>query len=380
MRLLHTSDWHLGRSNANKPMIEDQKFFIDTICDIIQNEKIDAVLIAGDVYDRSLPAAEAIKLYDYAMNRIVGELGARTIIVAGNHDSGVRLETNSQLLKSCGLYVCGVLSKEIDCIEFDDTQIFLLPWFATDKVRTLFPEKEEEITSLTDAYRFVADQMKKQFKSGKKHIVLSHSFIVGAETSTSDRSAEVGFASAVSADVFEGFDYVALGHIHKPQNVSDKIRYSGTPMPYAFGKEETQEKSVTILDTNDMSQTLIPLPLLHLRKTINGTYDEILKADYPDEIKNAYLRIEITDVHLGLEMIGILRDIYPNVVELCGKSYEDEDTGITMSIEELEKMESDPEELFKQFCVERLNVVPDEHKTDLFKKAYEEYEKGAEEQ
>ena len=236
MKILHTSDWHLGRLNVNRPMFEDQQYFIDAICDIIVHEEISAVLIAGDIYDRSIASPEAIKLYDYAMNRIAGELGVKVLMVAGNHDSAVRLATNSELLKNSGLYIAGALSESIDCVELENTQVFFFPWFTSDKVKTLFPDDAQSIKSLTDAYEYIVNKAKEQFKSGMKHIALSHAFIVGAETSTSDRSAEVGFASAVSAKVFEGFDYVALGHIHKPQDIAPNARYCGTPMPYAFGK------------------------------------------------------------------------------------------------------------------------------------------------
>ncbi|MBR1763397.1 MAG: exonuclease SbcCD subunit D [Eubacterium sp.] len=379
MRLLHTSDWHLGRMNSNRPMPEDQKFFIDAICDIVVSENISAVLIAGDIYDRSIASPDAIKLYDYAMKRIAGELGVKVLSIAGNHDSGVRLATNSELLKNSGLYISGALSESVECIELDDVQVFMFPWFTSDKVKALFSDDAQDIKSLTDAYEFIVNKAKEQFVDGKKHIALSHSFIVGAETSTSDRSAEVGFASAVSAKVFDGFDYVALGHIHKPQDVAPNIRYSGTPMPYAFGKEEDQVKSVTVINTDDMAVSQIPLPQLHLRKTLKATFDEFLKADYPDEIKNAYLRLEITDSYLGLEMIAMLSDIYPNAIEFCGKSYDDGDSNISLSVEELEKLESNPEEIFKQFCIEQIKSAPDEHKLELFKNAVEEYEKGVEE-
>ena len=162
MKLLHTSDWHLGRMNSNRLMTEDQKFFIDNICSIIQSESIDAVLIAGDIYDRSLASPAAIKLYDYAMNKIVGELGTPVLAIAGNHDSGIRLATNSELLKNCGLYVSGALSENIDCIELDDVQVFMLPWFTSDKVKTLFPESADNIKSLTEAYAFICDKAKER--------------------------------------------------------------------------------------------------------------------------------------------------------------------------------------------------------------------------
>lgn len=379
MKILHTSDWHLGRLNGNQPIFNDQKYFINQICEIIKDEKIDIVVIAGDIYDRSIPSADAITLYDYAMDRIVGELNTKAILVAGNHDGATRFETNKKLLKSANLFVCGKLSKEFECVECDDVQIFSLPWFTTDKVKSIYPESADEINSLTDAYSFVCNKIKEQFDPTKKHILISHSYIVGAETSTSDRSAEVGTATAVNAGVFNGFDYVALGHIHKPQKIAQTIRYSGSPMPYAFGKEENQTKQVIVIDTNDMLIKEIPLELLHQRKTLKGTYDELKRANFDNEIKNGYVRLEVTDCSVGLELMSELNSIYPNMIEIQGKSFDDGDATITLSIEQLEELENNPTELFKQFCVEIIKKEASGHMIKLFEKAVEQCEEGSEE-
>lgn len=379
MKLLHTSDWHLGMLCNNQNIYEDQLHFINQICDIIREKNIDAVLIAGDIYDRSVASSDATDLYNNAMKCIVGELNIPVLIVAGNHDSAHRLATNSEILKKCSLYISGALTRNIECVTFDDTDIYLLPWITTDKVKTVFPECTDDISSLEDAYRIVCNKIKESFNPDKKHILVSHSFIVSAETSTSDKSAEVGLATAVSASVFDGFDYVALGHIHKPQYIGKNVCYSGTPMPYSFGKEEKQIKSVTIVDTIDMSTYQVPLQPLHIRKTISGTFEELCDGNFAEEIKNGYLRIEVTDIYIGLEALSRLRDIYPNVLEVAGKRYEDDNATITLSIEQLEKIENDPIELFKQFCIETLSVEPDEHKIEMFSIAVEENEKGADE-
>ena len=152
MRFLHTSDWHLGASENNLSLWEDQKFFIDEICRIIQSEKIDALLIAGDVYDRSVVSAEALNLYDYAISKICVDMGVRVFEIAGNHDSAERLSNLSRLHENSGLYVAGAIEREPSVYEQDDVQIFLLPWFTKEKVKTIFPEKAEGIKTLEDAY------------------------------------------------------------------------------------------------------------------------------------------------------------------------------------------------------------------------------------
>lgn len=376
MIFLHTSDWHLGATEGEYDLGADQRFFIDEICRIIQERQVDAVLLAGDVYDRSVASAAAIRLYDYAMDRICRELNKNVLTIAGNHDSAERLSSCGSLLEKAGLHISGAARREPGVIVFDDAEVFLLPWITEEKVKSLYPEEKDRIGSLTDAYRVVTDHMRAQFSPNKKHIVLAHAFITNAETSTSDRAAEIGFATQVSADVFEGFDYVALGHIHKPQNVNGHIRYCGTPMPYSFGKEESQEKSVTLLDTETMTTEIIPLPLLHRRKTFTGTFEELCDPRCTEEEKNGYVRLHVTDTAIGLDLLAKLRSVYPHLLVVSGKVYEGDATTITLTMEELEQMEDDPREVFRSFCREELGEEANPHFIELFEKAVRQYEEG----
>ena len=371
MILLHTSDWHLGAIDCERSLLADQEFFIDEICRIIERERVDAVLIAGDVYDRSVASAEAIRLYDDAMTRICKTLGVPVLIIAGNHASAERLASCSELLKAVGLHIAGALTKTPAAVPFDDAEVFLLPWITEAKVKSIYPEEKDRIESIEDAYRVVLDHCRAAFTPGKKHILTAHAFITNAETSSSDRAAEIGFAMQVPASVFDGFDYVALGHIHKPQDVSDTIRYSGTPMPFSFGREETQEKSVTLIDTRTMERRIVPLPLLHCRTTITGTLEEVLHPICADEVKNGYVRVVVTDSFIGLETLSVLRQIYPNLLDACGKTFENESASVTMTIQELEQLGNNPVEVFRFFSEEELGVSPDERLIGLFRKAME---------
>jgi exonuclease SbcD len=258
------------------------------------------------------------------------------------------------------------MGRTIEKAVFQNTDIYLLPWIDTARVKYEFPEKAEEITDTESAYRIVCDHIREQMNPSKRNILTAHAFIVNAETSVSDRSAEIGFASAVSASVFEGFDYVALGHIHKPQDITDSIRYSGTPMPYSFGKEEVQEKSVTIIDVYDMSRQILPLKLLHERKTLRGTYEELLKGDVPEVIRNGYLRIELTDRYMGAETMMALRQVYPNLLEGKGLSYEGDGAKATITAEELKHASHDPVSIFRSFCADVAGMEPDEDQIKLF--------------
>ena len=374
MIFLHTSDWHLGATEGERELREDQYFFIDEICRIIEERQVDAVLLAGDVYDRSVGSASAIRLYNYAMERICRDLKKTVLTIAGNHDSADRLSSCGSLLEKAGLYISGTAEREARVIAFDDAEVFLLPWVTEEKVRSLYPE--ERISDLTGAYQVLTDHMRERFSPDKKHIVVSHAFITNAETSTSDRAAEIGFATQVSASVFDGFDYVALGHIHKPQNVNGHIRYSGTPMPYSFGKEESQEKSVTLLDTETMTQEIVPLPLLHQRRTLTGTYEELLNPDCPEEVRTGYVRLNVTDTALGLELLSRLRQVYPHPLVVSGKAYEGDGTSISLTMEEFEQMENDPSQVFRSFCREEMGQEATPHFVELFEKAVSRYEEG----
>ena len=374
MKLLHTSDWHLGKSDGDTALLEDQRHFIDEICAIAEEQKVDAVIIAGDIYDRQIASSDAVGLYDYAMTKLCKELGKKVLIIAGNHDSAERLSSCADLLSAAGLYVSGALKREPDVVRFEDVDVYLLPWFTEEKAKSVFPEKKEEIQSLVDAYRIVLDDLRSHFDPAKKHIVVSHAFIAGTETSVSDRAAEIGFASQVSGAVFDGFDYVALGHIHKPQDVSGKIRYSGTPMPYSFGREEKQEKSVTVIDTADFSHKIIPVSLLHKRTTLTGTFEELMAAPCSEDERKGFVKLVVKDCFVGLNMLSQLRSVYPLGVEIQGKTYDSGDATVTLTPEDLKRMESDPVEVFKQFCLDEMGEEADEHKIFLFSQAIKETE------
>ena len=372
MQLLHTSDWHLGAMEGDRPLLEDQRFFIDQICRIIEAEGVGAVLVAGDVYDRSVASADAIRLYDYAVTRICRELGVPVLMIAGNHDSAERLANCSELLSSAGLHVCGAVEREPRFVVLDDAQVFFLPWITEEKVRSIYPEERDAIQTLEDAYEAVIQRFRERFLPGKRHVLLAHAFVTSAETSTSDRAAEIGFATQIPAAVFDGFDYVALGHIHKPQSVTPAVRYSGTPMPYSFGKEERQQKSVTLVDTKDITVRAVPLPLLHERTTVAGTLEEVLTPACSEAERNGYVRIQVTDSYVGLETYSELKKIYPNLLEVAGKTFDNPNATVTLTMQELEALETDPVEVFKYFCREETDAAADEHLIELFRRAMKE--------
>lgn len=376
MKLLHTSDWHLGMTfRGGSTYFEDQQFAIDQILNIAVDEHIDGIMIAGDVFDKSIASSDAIKMYDEIITKICVDLNIPVYMIAGNHDGAERLSQCNEILKKGGLHITGTLSKEPAVVRTDDTDIYMLPWISTDKVRSVFPDESEGVSTMEEAYKVVLDKYRDAFEEGKRNILIAHAFIVNAETSVSDRAAEVGKAAMVGAYLFDGFDYVALGHIHGPQQINDRIRYCGTPMAYSFGKEEKQVKSVTIFDTETLEQKVIPIKQLRKRATITGTFDEILNGDFEDDLLKGYIRLEITDSYIGLDSMALLREKFENLLEVTGKSFDHADESITMTIEEYETAGDNPEIIFEKYCEDVLKNSPSDHQKELFMEAMKQFEK-----
>jgi exonuclease SbcD len=197
---------------------------------------------------------------------------------------------------------------------------------------------------------------------GRRNIVLSHSLIVNAELSESDRSARVGHATAISKDVFQGFDYVALGHIHKPQIIDEHIRYCGSPLKYSFGTEEKQKKGVVLIDTDTMEQRFVPLKPLRDRKTVEGTYEELMARD---DLGEDYLRLRVSDRYAGLELQAQLRARFPYLLEITGKGLQDQGCDSLLSMDSLQKM--DETDIMLQFFGEHFSYVPNERQLKLFR-------------
>lgn len=374
MKLLHTSDWHFGKPAGLGTYEENQRCFLDQLYELIQREKVDAVLCAGDVYDSGLANAAAIELYNDAVTQICGRLKVPMVLIAGNHDSAPRLSACRELLRGAGLYVTGRLARDVEPVLLgDNVAVYPLPWFNRDEVCAMFPERRQEIRSLETAFQVVCGHIRESMDPNRRNIILSHAYVVGAELSESDRSARVGFASAVSKDVFEGFDYVALGHIHKPQAVAPHIRYSGSPLKYSFGAEERQEKGVVLLDTDTMEQTFVPIVPRRDHITLRDTYENIICRT---DLTEHYLFLDVTDRYAGLELMADLQERFPWMLSVRGKSLEETGEGKALLVEELERM--DEMDIMKKFMAENFQYEPTPAQTALFQEilAWSEEEDG----
>ena len=317
MKLLHLSDLHLGKRLHEMSLLEDQAYILEEILQIAEAERPDAVLVAGDVYDKAVPPAEAVELLDGFLSRMAQ--GRPVFVLSGNHDSPERLAFGGRLMAGSGVYLSPVFRGGEAPVTLEDpwgpVDIHLLPFLKPVQARRAFPEAE--IESYTDAVRAAVAHMPADW--GRRNVLVTHQFVTGAVPSESE-DLTVGGADNVDAAVFDGFDYVALGHIHRAQNVgSPRIRYCGTPLKYAFS-EAGSEKSVTVAELGPKGQLAVrSVPLRPRRdlREIRGTYLEVTARDfYRGTAVEDYLRVTLTDEEDVPDAAQKLRSIYPNLLRL----------------------------------------------------------------
>jgi exonuclease SbcD len=364
LKLIHTSDWHFGMSVGTATYEADQRFFLEQMYDLIRREQVEAVLCSGDVYDSSVANADAIRLFNEVATKLCLELGTKFIVIAGNHDSAARLASCRELLRGAGMFVTGRLERDIEPVLLDGGKVavYSLPFFGRDEVTALYPEKADEIRSVETAMQVVCDGIRQKMDKTRRNILLSHALIVDAEISDSDRSARVGFATAISKDVFHDFDYVALGHIHKPQVIAPHIRYSGSPVKYSFGTEEKQTKGVVLVDTDTMDQQFVPFKPLRDRKSVEGTYEELIQRM---DLQDDYLRLRVTDRFVGLELQAEMRQRFPYLLEISGMSLAENESAAALSVEALQEM--DETDIMLQFFGEHFQYTPTPEQLELFR-------------
>ncbi|MBQ4112277.1 MAG: exonuclease SbcCD subunit D [Clostridia bacterium] len=339
MKLIHLSDLHLGKRVNEYSMLEDQTDILSKILTVIDEEKPDGVLIAGDVYDKSVPSAEAVVLFDEFLTQLAGR-DLEVFIISGNHDSPERMAFGSRLMDRSGIHMSQVYSGKVTPYVLTDghgsVYVYMLPFVKPAHVRRFFGE---EILTYTDAVATAIDRMEPDPTA--RNILITHQFVTGAFRSESEEIS-VGGTDNVDASVFEGFDYVALGHIHSPQNCgSERIRYCGTPLKYSFSEAKDQ-KSVTVVELGEKgSLTVRTVPLIPKRDMveIKGSYEEItLKSFYEDTTyQDDYLHITLTDEEDVVDAIGKLRVIYRNLMKL---DYDNKRTRSAAHVEGAEDVET----------------------------------------
>ena len=326
MKFIHLSDLHLGKRVNDFPMIEDQGFILERILEIIHEEKPKAVLIAGDVYDKPLPPAEAVKLFDDFISRL-SKTDAEVFIISGNHDSAERLSFGSKIMDRQGIHFAGGYDGSTHCFSLDDeygrVSFYMLPFVKPIHVRQAFADdgKAEEIATYTDAVAFAIDKM--GVDENERNVLIAHQFCTGAQRSESE-DINVGGLDNVDASVFGPFDYTALGHLHGPQNAGDeRVRYCGSPLKYSFS-EADQIKSVTIVELGEKKDGACAVHLrtpelvsLRNMKVLRGSFSELTDKNYYKHIEtDDYMRIILTDEEDVIGALGSLRAIYPYIMRL----------------------------------------------------------------
>lgn len=318
MKFMHLSDLHIGKRVNEFSMLEDQKYILDQILTLVEEEQADGVILAGDLYDKPVPPAEAVQVLDSFLTRLA-RLDVPVFAVSGNHDSPERVAFGSRLLSSRGVYLSPVYDGFVEKISMTDAYgevvVHLLPFVKPAVVRHVF--EEEEINSYQDAVYTAVSHM--EINSEVRNVLVAHQFVTGAARCESEEIL-VGGLDNVETAVFEPFDYVALGHIHSPQHVGrETIRYCGTPLKYSFSEAE-QKKSVTVVELKEKGKTEIrKLPLKPLRdmRRIRGSYLEVTaRSFYQDTNTNDYVQVTLTDEEDVPDGLQKLRVIYPNLMRL----------------------------------------------------------------
>ena len=358
MRFLHTADLHIGKRVNEFSMLEDQEYILRQILKTADKEQVEAVLIAGDVYDKQVPSAEAVRLFDWFLT----QLNSRKLpvfVIGGNHDSVERLSFGAQIMEESGVYLTQSYDGKVVPVRLEDeygpVNLWMLPFLKPAMVKRFFPE--QEIVTYQDALETVIGNM--ELNREERNLLIAHQFVTGAVTGGSEDSVEVfvGGVENVDASVFADFDYVALGHIHRAQSAGgEQIRYSGTPLKYSFS-EIRHEKSVTIAELKEKGSLTVhqvPLKPLHDMREIRGSYEElVLRENYQGTDLEDYLHVILTDENDIPDVIGRLRSIYPNIMKL------DYDNQRTRRNQELMKeeaaVEQSPMELLGQFFLQQNN-------------------------
>lgn len=372
MRFAHLSDLHIGKRVNGFSMIEDQKYILNQVVEIIKREEVEAVILAGDIYDKTIPSAEAVQVLDDFLIQL-SNLNLPIFVISGNHDSAERLSFGARVLRKSQIYISELYNGEITPITLEDEygkiHVYLMPFLKPALVRQALGR--EEIVTYQDAVEMAIHQI--PLKEEDRNILVAHQFVIGASKSDSEE-VSVGGLDQISHTLFESFDYTALGHIHGPQHIGkETIRYCGTPLKYSFS-EEAHTKSVTIIDLEQKGKTTIRMvPLIPMRdmRKIRGKYEEIINQALVDNRSlEDYIQITLTDEEDVLNGLENLRKIYPNIMRFeydNKRTREQNELTNTVVIEQRSELE-----LFEEFYFLQNNQEISKEQRELLQAIIEE--------
>ncbi|MBR7742352.1 exonuclease SbcCD subunit D [Phycicoccus sp. BSK3Z-2] len=314
MRLLHTSDWHLGRSFHGVGLLGAQAAWLDHLVDVVRTEGVDAVLVSGDVYDRALPAPDTVELLSGTLERIV-DAGARVVVSSGNHDSAVRLGFASGLLERAGVHVRTSVADIGRPVLLGDVAVHPLPYLEPSLVADALGATERSHGAVV---RAAMDRVRDDVATrGGRSVVMAHAFVSGCATSESERDIAVGGVSVVAPDVFDGVDYAALGHLHGRQAVDEHVRYSGSPLAMSFG-EARQRKGSLLVDLSGDEPVVeeVDAPVGRPLAVLRGRIEDLLASPEHREAESAWCQVTLTDAARPLGAMERLRRRFPHTLEL----------------------------------------------------------------
>lgn len=352
MKIAHISDLHLGKNLHSFSLIDDQEYILLEIIKILREKKVDAILIAGDIYDKILPSVEAIRLLRKFINELV-QAKIKIFIISGNHDSAERLTFGAEFMTNNDIYFSKIFDGKIEPVVINDDygkiNFYLIPFLKPVIVKQFY--ENEDIDSYEKAFSLVVEDLK--INSKERNIVVAHQNIMNSVHCESEETI-IGGLDAISAKVFSNFDYAALGHIHRPQKIEKNVYFSGTPLKYSIS-EIDHEKTLPIIDFKEKGNLQIEyIPLIPKRdiRQIRGTFEEILKMSEKDQnSREDYIDIILTDEQEILDAIYTLRSVYPNILQL---TYDNSVTRNELTIGEMEKISiSNPMQMFEEFYLNR---------------------------
>lgn len=367
MKILHTSDWHLGRALFQESLLEDQCFALDQIVGMVKDSRPDVLLISGDIYDRAVPSKEAVALLDGTLRQIVGDLKVPVVMIAGNHDSPERLGFAQELLRGQGLHIVGPLPEGTPYIPFTDqhgeVRVYPLPYADPPEVRSCWGM--DEVRTHQQVLEAQMARVRMDLPAGTRAVVMAHAFVGGASVSESEEDLSVGGSSLVEASVFEGMAYVALGHLHRPQRAGgDHIRYSGSLLKYSFS-EADHAKGVTLVELAGpgvVTTTHLALTPRRDVRILEGAFDAFLGTGNFGN-REDYLLLRLHDREPVVDAINRLRQVFPNVLSLDWPKRGG--TG-DISVPEVNPRNASPETLFQDFFQEITGAPWDEAQKTAF--------------
>lgn len=337
MRILHTSDWHLGRKFGDHSLLDDQIEFLDWLVEVVAQRSVDLVAIAGDIYDRTAPSSDVVGLFSDFLRRLLA-MNVKVVAIAGNHDNAMRFDSFDGMTEPSGALLRGGFRCSSDVLlwKFDDVDLailavpFLDPRLAPESTGTRLTHEDVLAAALTSG--------RQKIPEGARSLVLSHSFVQGGKISDSERELSVGTAGMVSSEIFEGFDYVALGHLHRPQTVGEGVCYSGSPLAYSFS--ETSKKSVSLVELDPNGLVGVEQIEVEVGQGVQSLIGEIEElCDGPTS--DLWTRVELTDSRAVLDAKRRLKPRFPRIVEVARSIDRPDDTETRLTVSEIRSMQPD---------------------------------------